>query len=229
MDGPVSRKSFLRLMLGLCLMAPLSLLLPVGKPARAAANAIGKVSKVKGTASLLRDGTQSTLTGGEEMVAGDIVTTLAESRLRIALADGSQLNLGELTRVTVAQFDFSPETMSREAAFDLQSGLLQAITAKAAAGSSFVIRTSNTVAATRATEWIVEAKKAETSVFVLEGKVDVAESALGFRSLPSIDQDKAMQLSAGQFTTVGKISLGAGPKPADAARLEKLKAELALD
>ena len=229
MDGPVSRKSFLRLMLGLCLMAPLSLLLPVGKPARAAANAIGKVSKVKGTASLLRDGTQSTLTGGEEMVAGDIVTTLAESRLRIALADGSQLNLGELTRVTVAQFDFSPETMSREAAFDLQSGLLQAITAKAAAGSSFVIRTSNTVAATRATEWIVEAKKAETSVFVLEGKVDVAESALGFRSLPSIDQDKAMLLSAGQFTTVGKISLGAGPKPADAARLEKLKAELALD
>ena len=229
MDGPVSRQSCLRLMLGLCLMAPLSLLLPVGKPARAAANAIGKVSKVKGTASLLRDGTQSILTGGEEMVAGDIVTTLAESRLRIALADGSQLNLGELTRVTVAQFDFSPETMSREAAFDLQSGLLQAITAKAAAGSSFVIRTSNTVAATRATEWIVEAKKAETSVFVLEGKVDVAESALGFRSLPSIDQDKAMLLSAGQFTTVGKISLGAGPKPADAARLEKLKAELALD
>ena len=229
MDGPVSRKSFLRLMLGLCLMAPLSLLLPVGKPARAAANAIGKVSKVKGTASLLRDGTQSILTGGEEMVAGDIVTTLAESRLRIALADGSQLNLGELTRVTVAQFDFSPETMSREAAFDLQSGLLQAITAKAAAGSSFVIRTSNTVAATRATEWIVEAKKAETSVFVLEGKVDVAESALGFRSLPSIDQDKAMRLIAGQFTTVGTISLGAGPKPADAARLEKLKAELALD
>ena len=85
------------------------------------------------------------------------------------------------------------------------------------------------MAATRATEWIVEAKKAETSVFVLEGKVDVAESALGFRSLPSIDQDKAMLLSAGQFTTVGKISLGAGPKPADAARLEKLKAELALD
>ncbi|MBV5325190.1 MAG: FecR domain-containing protein, partial [Rhodospirillaceae bacterium] len=90
-----------------------------------------------------------------EIAAGDVVTTLAESRLRLALKDGSQLTLGELTKVTVAQFDFAEETLAREAAFDLTSGFLEAITAKAATGSSFVIRTSNAVAATRATEWIV--------------------------------------------------------------------------
>ena len=230
MSARLTRQHFLRLLLGLGFAVPAAILWS-GRDARAAIVAIGSVGKVKGTASLLRDGQQSILQGGEEVAAGDVVTTLAESRLRIELADGSQLNLGELTKVTVAQFDFAQETLSREATFDLKSGLLEAITAKAAPGSSFVIRTSNTVAATRATEWIVEAKKAETSVYVLEGKVDVAASTLGFRSLPSIDQDKAMLLSAGQFTTIGKISLGAtaGPKAADAKKLAKLKAGLALE
>ncbi len=231
MSRAISRQRFLRLLLGLGLAFPGALLLPAHKPAAAALKVVGTVTKVKGTVSLLRDGAQSILAGGEELTAGDVVTTLADSRVRIALADGSQLNLGELTRMAIAQFDFAPETLSREAAFDLKSGLLQAITAKAASGSSFVIRTSNAVAATRATDWIVVAEKAETSVFVLEGKVDVAQSALGFRSLPSIDQDKAMLLSAGQFTTIGKMSLGAtaGPKAADAKKLAKLKAGLALE
>lgn len=227
----LSRQQFLRLVMGFGLAVPAAVLLPGRNPAQAAIAAVGSVTKVKGTASLQRNGEQIVLKGGEEIATGDVLTTLAESRLRLALADGSQLNLGELTRMTIAQFNFTPETLSREAAFDLKSGLLQAVTAKAAAGSSFIIRTSNAVAATRSTDWIVEAKKAETSVYVLEGKVDVAESALGFRSLPSIEQDKAMLLAAGQFTTVGKISLGGtfGPKQSDAARLAKLQAGLALE
>jgi hypothetical protein len=230
MSARLTRQHFLRLLLGFGIAVPASVMWS-GRRAQAAISAVGSVTKVKGTASLLRAGKQTLLQGGEEVAAGDVVTTLAESRLRIALADGSQLNLGELTKVTIAQFDFTQETLSRAATFDLKSGLLEAVTAKTAPGSSFVIRTSNAVAATRSTEWIVEAKKAETSVFVLEGKVDVAASALGFRSLPSIDQDKAMLLSAGQFTTIGKIALGptAGPKASDAKKLAKLKAGLALD
>jgi len=231
MYAHVTRKHFLRLSAAWGIALPLAMLPPGRRRALAAAQTAGSVAKVKGTALLLRQDQQIILQGGEEVAVGDVVTTLAESRLRIALADGSQLNLGELTRMTIAQFSFAPETLSRAAAFDLKSGLLQAITAKAAGGSSFIIRTGNTVAATRATDWIVEANTAETSVYVLEGKVDVAESALGFRSLPSLAQDKAMLLSAGQFTTIGKISLGAtlGPKPADTARLEKVKAGLAWD
>jgi hypothetical protein len=224
-----SRRHFLRLLVGLGFVlsgAGLS-----RRPALAATIPVGSVTKVKGTASLQRNGEQLVLIGGEKVASGDVVTTLAESRLRIALADGSQLNLGELTRLTIAQFDFTPETLARAAAFDLKSGLCQAVTAKAAGGSSFVIRTRNAVAATRSTDWMVEAKEVETSVFVLEGTVDVAESALGFRSLPSAEQDKAMLLGAGQFTTIGKRTLGAtlGPKTSDAARLQKLKAGLALN
>jgi hypothetical protein len=87
------------------------------------------------------------------------------------------------------------------------------------------------VAATRSTDWIVSAAKAETSVYVLEGKVDVAESAFGFRSLSSAEQDKAMLLGAGQFTTIGKMALGAtlSPKATDAKKLDQLKAGLALN
>lgn len=233
MYGYLSRQHFLRLLMGLGVALPTTSLSGalLVRPALAAGPAVGSVTKVRGTASLLRAGAQVVLQGGEEVMAGDVVTTLAESRVRIALADGSQLNLGELTKMTIAEFDFSPETLSRKAAFDLKAGLCQAITAKAATGSSFVIRTQNAVAATRSTEWIVEAKKAETSVFVLEGKVDVAESALGFRSLSSAEQDKAMLLGPGQFTTVGKMALGGSvaPKQIAAKKLDELKAGLALE
>lgn len=228
MHARLSRQRFLRLLMGLGVVLPAANL---WRPAMAAMVPVGAVAKVRGTASLLRGSTQTILKGGEEIAAGDVVTTLAESRLRIALADGSQLNLGELTKMTIAEFDFAPETLERQAAFDLKAGLCQAVTAKAAAGSSFVIRTQNAVAATRSTDWIVETKKAQTSVYVLEGKVDVAESALGFRSLSSAEQDKAMLLGPGQFTTIGKMSLGGSlaPKEIGAKKLDELKAGLALE
>ena len=224
MPATISRQQFLRL--GLAgIVAPLGF----SGTAFAALAAVGSISKVKGTASLSRGGEQIVLQGGEDVAAGDVVTTLADSRVRIALKDGSQLNLGELTKMTIAAFDFSPEDMKRAAAFDLKAGVLQAITAKAAPGSSFVIRTRNAVAATRSTEWIVTADKAQTGVYVTEGKVDVAESALGFRSLSSAEQDKAMLLGAGQSTIVGKMALGAtlAPQPTDAKKLAELKAALA--
>lgn len=226
MTAILSRQQFLRFAgMGLAgIVAPLGL-----SNTAFAVVSVGSVAKVRGTASLIRAGQQIVLQGGEEVAAGDVVTTLADSRLRIALKDGSQLNLGELTKMTIAAFDFTPEDMKRAAAFDLKDGILQAITAKAAPGSSFVIRTRNAVAATRSTEWIVTAEKAQTGVYVTEGKVDVAQSALGFRSLSSAEQDKAMLLSAGQSTIVGKMALGAtlAPQPTDAKKLQTLTAALA--
>lgn len=219
----LSRQHFLRLIgtVGLAAALPRIAL---------AAEDAGKAARIKGTVSVNRGGTQTPLNEGDAVMAGDVITTLAESRARLALNDGSQVNLGELTRVTIAEFSFQRETLTREAALDLQSGLLQAITAKAGAGSSFVVRTNNAVAATRSTEWIVEAKKAETTVLVQEGKVDVQESALGFRSLPSAEQDKAILLSAGQFTVVGKMkAAGLGPQMADGAKLDKYLAGLSMD
>lgn len=202
----------------------------LAEPGMAAADtAAGTVERLKGTVSLKRGDSQSALAEGDTVMPGDVVTTLAESRLRISLADGSTLNLGELTRVTIAEFAFTRETLSRQAAFDLQSGLLQAITSKVGPGSSFVIRTGNAVAATRATQWIVEAKKAETTVIVQEGQVDVAESAFGFRALSSAEQDKAILLSAGQATTIGKIGSGLGPQMAEEKKLAAYLAGLAMD
>lgn len=217
------RRHFLGLLGGIGLLPLLNL------PTRAAVG-IGTVTRLRGTVSVRRGDAQAALKEGDAVMVGDVVTTLAESRLRVAFADGSQMNLGELTRVTLAEFTFAPETLSRQAAFDLQSGLLQAITAKAGADSSFVIRTSNAVAATRSTDWIVEAKKAETTVLVQEGKVEIQETALGFRSLPSPDQDKAILLSAGQITVVGKLKAdGLGPQMADGAQLDQYLAGLAME
>jgi ferric-dicitrate binding protein FerR (iron transport regulator) len=227
----VTRKQFLHLALSAAGLGASGALAGLISPARAAARPVGQVVKLRGTAALQRGEERIVLAKGDDVMAGDVVTTLAESRLRIALQDGSQLNLGELTKMTVAAFDFVAETKQRDAAFDLKSGVLQAITAKAGPGSSFVIRTQNAVAATRSTDWIVSAGQAETSVYVLEGKVDVGQSSGAFRSLSSAEQDKAMLLGAGQSVTIGKLALGGtlAPKAADAKKLAALKAGLALD
>jgi hypothetical protein len=211
---------------GSCALAPL--LAPLLAPAAMASGGIGTVERLKGSVSVTRGGSQSVLAAGDPVMAGDVVTTLAESRLRLVFADGSLVNLGELTRITIAEFTFTRETLSRQAAFDLQSGLVQAITAKAGAGSSFAIRTGNAVAASRSTQWIVEAKKAETTVLVQEGKVDVQEAGLGFRALSTAEQDKAILLSAGEVTTIGKLG-GLGPQMAEEQKLAAYLAALAMD
>lgn len=221
----LNRQHFLRLSFGAAAFAA------VGGGAMAAPQWVGKIAKLRGTVSIERGADQILLKGGEPVAAGDILTTLIDSRVRIALNDGSELNLGELTQMTIAAFDFVAETKQRDGAFDLKSGLLQAITAEAAPGSSFVIRTQNAVAATRSTDWIVKAQAAETAVYVLEGKVDVGQSSGAFRSLSSAEQDKAMLLSAGHFTIVGKMALGAAlaPQSSDPTKLAALKAALAYD
>lgn len=221
----LNRQQFLRLSLA-------GIVAPFGLACSAFAFvAVGAVAKIKGTASLSRDGQQKMLRGGEEVAAGDVVTTLADSRLRIAMKDGSMLNLGELTKMTISSYVFSPEDRKREAIFDLKAGLLQAITAKAAPGSTFVIRTQNAVAATRSTEWIVTAEKALTGVYVVKGKVDVMPSAPGFRSLSNAEQDKAMLLAAGQSTMIGKMALGpsSAPQLTNAKKLAALQAGLSFD
>ncbi|TDQ82213.1 FecR family protein [Dongia mobilis] len=226
-DCNISRRH--SLLGGLALAGGYALIpLLVALPARAV-DGIGTVERLKGSASINRGGSQSVLSAGDPVMVGDVVTTLAESRLRIAFADGSQVNLGELTRITIDEFNFTRETLSRQAAFDLQSGLIQAITAKSGAGSSFAIRTGNAVAASRSTQWIVEARKAETTVLVQEGKVDVQEASLGFRAFSSAEQDKAILLSAGQVTTIGKLGGGLGPQVAEEQKLAAYLAALAMD
>ena len=103
----LSRQHFLRLIgtVGLAAALPRIAL---------AAEDAGKAARIKGTVSVNRGGSQTPLNEGDAVMAGDVITTLAESRARLALNDGSQVNLGELTRVTIAEFSFQRETLTRD-------------------------------------------------------------------------------------------------------------------
>ena len=215
-----------RVLIGAALGA--ATLLPYGM-ARAAEEAPARITKLRGAASLLRNGTQSALAAGAKLQIDDRVTTGTDSRLRIAFADGSTLALAGNSSISLDRFLFDAGDRSRDAAVTLAEGLLRLVVAKASPGSGFKISTGNAVAASRSTDWIVSATAEATEVIVLEGEVDVSEAGFDFRSLPTIEQEeKAIRVKPGESITLAATLGGAEPAkaPSDPQRLAALLAQI---
>ena len=83
------------------------------------AKAIGKITKLTGTAQILREAVPSpiTVTLGMPVHLHDRVRTGADSRLRIELIDGSVMSMGERTDINLDEFEFVPEKKKRSAFF----------------------------------------------------------------------------------------------------------------
>jgi hypothetical protein len=95
--------------------------------------------------------------------------------VKLHFGDGSEIRLGEnaTLRINVVEIDAAEGT--RNILLSLPMGLLRAAAAKptTSAGSSFEIHTGIGYSAVRGTHWIVDAKQAETRVYVQEGRVAV--------------------------------------------------------
>ena len=82
------------------------LLLPT-HPARAA-ETIGSVKNVRGTAAVVRAGDAIPARPGLGLLAGDILETGADGALGLTLRDDSLLSLGPSSRVALEKFQFAP-------------------------------------------------------------------------------------------------------------------------
>lgn len=148
------------------------------------------------------------LAPGAVLHQGDSVSTGPDSRLKIAFEDGSVLQLGADTTLTITLFAGPPE--SRSVLLDAPRGVFRAIVDKLSPDGRFEIRANTAVASVRGTDFMGEVKEGLAAVVVLEGLVVVAGPG-GF-----------VALREGEGTDV---PLGAAPRPVvrwGQARIDRL-------
>jgi hypothetical protein len=178
-----------------------------------AADPVARVVAISGSAVAAAPGAgrARTLAPGAALSEGDSVSTGRESRLKIAFEDGSVLQLGADTTLTIALF--AGPRGGRSILLDAPRGVFRAIIDKLSPSARFEIRANTAVASVRGTDFMAEAKEDGSAVFVVEGVVVVAGPG-GY-----------VTLHEGEGTDV---PVGAAPRPVvrwGQARIDRLTAE----
>lgn len=73
-----------------------------------AAETIGSIKNVQGTASVVRAGESIPAEVGVKLLAGDVLTTGADGAMGVVLRDDSSLSLGPSSRIAIERFLFVP-------------------------------------------------------------------------------------------------------------------------
>ena len=85
-----------------------SLLLLAPAPSAGAAETIGSIKTVRGSAAIVRAGEAIPAGAGLKLLAGDIIETGPDSALGLILRDDSSLSLGPSSRIAIEKFQFVP-------------------------------------------------------------------------------------------------------------------------
>jgi hypothetical protein len=150
-----------------------ALLILLWPTAVGAADPVARVVAISGSAvAAAPAGRARALAPGAELSEGDSVSTGRESRLKIAFEDGSVLQLGAETTLTIALF--AGPRGGRSVLLDAPRGVFRAIVDKLSPSARFEIRANTAVASVRGTDFMAEAKEDGAAVFVVEGVVVVA-------------------------------------------------------
>ncbi|MBW1896229.1 MAG: FecR domain-containing protein, partial [Deltaproteobacteria bacterium] len=167
-----SKRSFIIGWIALCLVfaMPFSV---------AAAQEIGKVAKVRGTAHIVRKDVDRPIavSVGMPVYLNDEVRTAAKSSLRIKLEDGSILTLGPKGHLQLSHFEFEPEKKKRSALFDMFRGKLRVFAKdhETYKKKDFKIKTPTAICGVRGTLFLVWVLSDEvTKVFCFKKEVGVA-------------------------------------------------------
>jgi hypothetical protein len=147
------------------------LVLVLARPAHAQEEeGIGRVADLTGPAVVLRERGPQALYRGARIYREDRLRTLETAKLKIVFADGSELVVGADSKVNIARY--APD--EGEGVLQLLRGILRAVVPDSTRWERFDLQTRNAVASARSTEWIVVLTLERTSVFVIDGAVDVS-------------------------------------------------------
>lgn len=163
-----------RRLLGVAVAMPAVLLGCGRRPAVAAeSSTLGQVGRIVGKVALLRGVERLAAAAGTELREGDGVVTGPDARVEIRTIDGSTIVVGPDSSVSLASF--KPQAAGAGSALlDLIAGILRITLSGRTPWQSFEVRSATAVASVRSTDWIVDASRAKTGVFVVDGRVAVA-------------------------------------------------------
>ena len=93
---------------------------------------IGRVEKIVGTVTVIRNGVAVALNVGDAVYKSDVVQTGANSSCGVAFPDGSAFNLVANTRMALNEYSYDPNSTSNSALFNLVEGGLSFVAGKVA-------------------------------------------------------------------------------------------------
>jgi len=137
--------------------------------ARPAARVVEQI----GVVTALRGGQPRTLRLAASLFQGDHIVTGPQSRVRIELADGSLLSLGAGTRVALTTVAFDADGRGLRGIFKLVLGILRSSLSGVVWRDGFSVETRAAVASVRSTDFVTEVLSEKSSVFVVDGLVEV--------------------------------------------------------
>jgi hypothetical protein len=197
------------------------LILPMGKHAtleagspQAGAQQAGKVSNAIPAETVQHSGqtTKAPLKVDDPVYFQDVVATQNTGRVRIALLDGSFLNVGVRSTMTITKHD----TATQQTEIELTAGKLRGEVVKLTKpNASFEVKTQTAVIGVVGTTFVVEGDAKKTKVWCIEGLVRVRNINAAVVGV--------ILLHAGEFTT---IAAGLPPVPAIHAAPAQLNAQL---
>lgn len=135
-------------------------------------SAAGSISRLTGTATILRLAGTVPAAIGAEVGETDRIRTGVDSRAEVTFSDGSVLTVGPESEVAIATF--APAAGESNAVLDLIAGIVRVTVNKATNWGRFDVRTTTAVASVRGTDYLVEEAGGKSAVFVAEGRVAVS-------------------------------------------------------
>ncbi|KGT78282.1 hypothetical protein MA20_19405 [Bradyrhizobium japonicum] len=93
-------------------------------PGIAAAQVIGHVTKLSGSATAIRNGVSVTLNNGDNVEKGDVVSTGADSTLGITFIDGTVFGLSSNARMVLNEMVYDPNGSSNSSLLSLVAGTI---------------------------------------------------------------------------------------------------------
>ncbi|MBK8158232.1 MAG: FecR domain-containing protein [Rhodospirillaceae bacterium] len=140
------------------------------------ADPVAQVVKLSGNVEVTRGAASAPLVLGAALEPGDRLKTDASSRVRVQLIDGSIINLGSESELSIENVVSAGPGTDRQVGLDLWLGALRAFAAPATSKSRFEIRTPRAITAVRGTEWGILANAVQSDVLVLSGRVGVRKN-----------------------------------------------------
>lgn len=177
---------------------------------------LGDVGRVVGEVAVLRGTDRLPAAPGTVLHEGDGIATGPEARVEILCADGSSIIVGPDSTVSVAIY--APAGGAGNALLDLIQGILRVTLSGRTPWDSYEVRSATAVASVRSTDWIVDATRVKTGVFVVDGNVAVTSRAGAGE----------VMLAPGQGTDVLVGALPSAPKAWGQPRVDDVLARTSL-
>jgi len=122
--------------------------------AQQAAQAVGRVAKVDGNVTVVRNGVAITVNVGDAILKGDVLQT-ASGQLGVTFNDGSTVNLTENARLVVNEFIYDPNSKANSQILNLVQGSLTFISGEVAHSGDMKIGTPVATMGIRGTVGII--------------------------------------------------------------------------